>query len=82
MKGAFFIATIMCITGTYQIFDQAVALGALGGNKSVEFVAVALWKFMFSFEGVGKAMTMTFIVGVPLFIIAMLLTRIQRKLSE
>ena len=43
MKDSFFIATIMCVTGSYQIFDQAVALGALGGNKNVEFVAVACY---------------------------------------
>lgn len=82
MKDSFFIATIMCVTGSYQIFDQAVALGALGGNKNVEFVAVALWKFMFNYEGVGKAMTMTFIVGIPLFIIAIVLARIQKNLMD
>ncbi len=82
MKDSFVIATVMCVAGSYQIFDQAVALGGLGGNKNVEFVAIGLWKFMFSHEAVGTAMTMTFIVGIPLFIFALFLTKRQKKMIE
>jgi len=82
MKDSFLIATIMCITGSYQIFDQAVALGGLGGNRNVEFVAIGLWEFIFRNQAVAKAMTMTFIVGVPLFIISILLAHAQRKFAN
>lgn len=79
MKDSFVIATIMCVTGSYQIFDQAVALGGLGGNRNVEFVAIGLWEFIFRNQAVAKAMTMTFIVGIPLFIISILLAHLQRR---
>ncbi|HEC61839.1 MAG TPA: sugar ABC transporter permease [bacterium] len=82
MKDSFVIATVMCITGSYQIFDQAVALGGLGGNKNVEFVAIGLWKFMFRHGAVGKAMTMTFIIGIPLFIFALFFTKRQKKMID
>jgi ABC-type sugar transport system permease subunit len=75
------IATVMCVTGSFQIFDQAVALGALGGNKNVEFVAVAFFKLAFTGNAIARATTLSMTVGIPLLIISMLLLRIQKKIQ-
>jgi ABC-type sugar transport system permease subunit len=79
------IATVMCITGSFQIFDQAVALGALGGNKNVEFVVVAFFKLAFSARGgnaIAKATAMTMIVAVPLLLVSGVLLLLQRRVQQ
>jgi ABC-type sugar transport system permease subunit len=79
------IATVMCIVGSFQIFDHAVALGALGGNKNVEFVVVAFYKLAFSGRGgnaIARATTMTMIVGVPLLAVSGVLLAIQRRIQK
>lgn len=83
------IATILCLLGSFGVFDEAVGMGALYGNESVKYLAVLLFKLGFSGGGTGssasgtlsQAITMSMVVYLPLLIGAVFLTKLQKRLQ-
>lgn len=79
------VLTIMCLLGSFGIFDEAVGFGGMRGNKNVEFLAVLLYKLGFGGSGIAgnlaQAVTMSLVVYMPLILIAFYVNRIQKKLQ-
>jgi ABC-type sugar transport system permease subunit len=76
------VATIMCLIGSFGVFDEPMGLGARYGNKSVEFLSIVIYRYGFQEDAsIAKGIAMSLTVYLPLFIIAYLFTRLQKKLQ-
>ena len=84
------MATILCLIGSFGVFDELVGMGAFYGNDSVRLFSIILYKFGFgggaggqtSSGRLSEAITMSVVVYVPLLIIAIIITRRQRLFEE
>jgi ABC-type sugar transport system permease subunit len=79
MIGSFIIATIFCLIGSFNIFDELVALGALYGNRESMFLSIVFFTYGFQRGRLAVGLAMALQLGIPLFIIGLLLQRIQRR---
>ena len=86
MFSSIMIATVICIIGSWGVFDEAVGMGGLTSNESVRFLSILIFKLGFSggsasFQSgtLAQAVTMSLVVNIPLIIIGILLTRLQKK---
>ncbi len=79
MIGSFLIVSIFAIIGSFNIFDELVALGALYGNQEANFLSIVFFKYGFLRGRLAVGLTMALQLGIPLFIIGLLLQRIQRR---
>ena len=79
MIGSFIIATIFCLIGSFNIFDELVALGGLYGNPEAQFLSILFFQYGFQRGRLAVGLTMAFELGIPLIIIGLLLQRIQRR---
>ncbi len=82
MIPSFIIATIMCLIGSFGIFDHLVALGALTGNPEVQFLAVYIFTQGFARSRMALGMALALETGVPLAIAGILLQRLQARLRN
>jgi len=79
------MATVVCLIGSWGVFDEAVGMGALAANNSVRFVSVLIFQLGFSGTGelqagtLAEAITMSLVVNVPLLVSGVLLIRLQKK---
>lgn len=71
-------ATVLCLIGSFNIFDELVGLGALYGNQNAVLMSVFVYKKGFT-VGLAQSVTVSMLVFVPLIIIAFMLTRWQKK---
>ena len=84
------MATILCMIGSFGVFDELVGMGAFYGNRSVSFLSILLYRMGFGVQtGVGasvgrfsEALTMSFVVYVPLLIAAFGLIRLQKRIAQ
>jgi ABC-type sugar transport system permease subunit len=81
MASSFIIATIFCLLGSFNIFDELVALGALYGNQEASFLSIVFFKYGFLRGRLAVGLTMALQLGIPLFIMGLLLQRLQRRLQ-
>ena len=81
MIPSFIIATIFCLIGSFGIFDEAIALGALIGNQQVRFLAVLFFIYAFGGQKLALSMTLALETFLPLVLVAVLLQRVQRKVA-
>ena len=81
MMPAFIIATTFCFIGSFSVFDELVALGALYGNKQAELLSIALFKYGFLSKRLSQGMALALETGLPLSIVGILLQRLQRRLQ-
>jgi ABC-type sugar transport system permease subunit len=79
MASSFIIATIFCLLGSFNIFDELVALGALYGNQEAQFLSIIFFKYGFLRGRLAVGLTMALQLGIPLFIMGLLLQRLQRR---
>jgi ABC-type sugar transport system permease subunit len=79
MIGSFLIATTFCLLGSFNIFDELVALGALYGNQEARFLSIVFFDYGFRLGRLAVGLTMAVELGIPLFILALLLQRLQRR---
>jgi multiple sugar transport system permease protein len=79
MVGSFIIATIFCLIGSFNIFDELVALGALYGNREAMFLSIVFFTYGFQRGRLAVGLAMALQLGIPLFIMGLLLQRIQRR---
>lgn len=89
MVPSIMIASILCLIGSFGLFDELVGLGALYGNRSAWFLSIILYRtgfFLGSGTGVvgrlSEAIAMSIVVYVPLLVVAVFLTRLQKRLQE
>jgi len=82
MLPTFVIATIFCIIGSFMVFDELVALGALVGNKDAEFLSVLLFTYAFGQRRqLALGLTLAMVIGLPLVLFGVLGQRLQRRLQ-
>ncbi|MBZ0299971.1 MAG: sugar ABC transporter permease [Anaerolineae bacterium] len=79
MIGSFIIATIFCLIGSFNIFDELVALGALYGNQEASFLSIVFFTYGFQRGRLAVGLTMALELGIPLLVVGVLLQRIQRR---
>jgi len=83
MFSSIMIATVICLIGSWGVFDEAVGMGALAANKNVRFFSILLYKIGFAGSGqsgtLAEALTMAMTVNVPLLTIGILLSKLQKK---
>jgi ABC-type sugar transport system permease subunit len=78
------IACIFCLMGSFNSFDVAVGFGGLRGNSSAYMVALMLYKMSFGAGAsqsatLSQTVTLSMIIYLPLFLIAVLINKLQRK---
>jgi len=81
MVPSFIIATVFCLIGSFGIFDEAIALGALIGNQEARFLAILFFIYAFTGNKLALSVTMALQTFVPLVVVAVLLQRLQRRLE-
>ena len=83
MFSSIMIATVICLIGSWGIFDEAVGMGALAANKNVRYFSVLLYKIGFAGSRqsgtLSEALTMSMTVNIPLLAIGLFLSRLQKK---
>lgn len=79
MVGSFIIATIFCLIGSFNIFDELVALGGLYGNQEASFLSIIFFTYGFQRGRLAVGLTMALQLGIPLFAIGLLLHRIRQR---
>jgi ABC-type sugar transport system permease subunit len=81
MIPSFIIATVFCVTGSFQVFDMLVALGGMVGNKAAEFVSIVFFLHAFQRNRMALGLAMSLETFLPLAVIGVSLQRLQRRLA-
>jgi len=81
MVPSFIIATIFCLIGSFGIFDELIAMGAMYGNQQAVFLSILFFRYGFSQERLALGMTLAMEEGIPLVILGVLLQRLQKRLQ-
>ena len=79
MIGSFLIVTTFCLLGSFNIFDELVALGAMYGNQEARFLSIVFFDYGFKLGRLSVGLTMAMELGIPLFIVGLLLQRYSRR---
>ena len=81
MIPSFILATTMCLIGSFAVFDELVAMGALYVNPEAKLLSVLFFTYGFQIERLGLGMTLAVITFVPLVFVGVALQRLQRRLQ-
>jgi multiple sugar transport system permease protein len=81
MIPSFILATTMCLIGSFAVFDELVAMGALYVNPEAKLLSVLFFTYGFQVERLGMGMTLAVITFVPLVFVGVALQRLQRRLQ-
>jgi len=87
MSASIIVATVLCLIGSWGVFDEAVGMGALTSNSNVRFFSILLFKIGFAGSGasqsgtLAEAMAMSMTINIPLLIVGILLGRLQQKFN-
>ncbi|NDJ76489.1 MAG: sugar ABC transporter permease [Chloroflexi bacterium] len=79
MIPSFVIATIFCLLGSFNLFDELVALGGLYENPEARFLSIVFFQYGFQMDRLALGMTLAVETGVPLVVLGMMLQRLQRR---
>jgi len=80
MIPSFIIATTMCLIGSFSVFDELVAMGALYYNPEAKLLSVLFFMYGFQVERLAQGMTLAVESFLPLIILGVALQRLQRRL--
>lgn len=81
MMPSFIIATTMCLIGSFSVFDELVAMGALYYNPEAKLLSVLFFMYGFQVERLAQGMTLAVETFLPLVILGVVLQRLQRRLA-
>lgn len=81
MVPSFTIATIFCLLGSFQVFDMLVPLGGMGANRNAEFLSIVIQRYGFQADRLALGLTLSVETLVPLMLISLALTRLQRRFT-
>lgn len=81
MIPSFILATTMCLIGSFAVFDELVAMGALYVNPEAKLLSVLFFTYGFQIERLGLGMTLAVITFVPLVFVGVALQRLQRRMQ-
>ena len=81
MIPSFIIATTMCLIGSFAVFDELVAMGALYVNPEAKLLSILFFTYGFQVERLALGMTLAVETFLPLVILGIALQRLQRRLQ-
>ena len=81
MWPSFILATTMCLIGSFTVFDELVAMGALYVNPEAKLLSVLFFTYGFQVERLAMGMTLAMQTFMPLILIGIGLQWLQRKLA-
>jgi ABC-type sugar transport system permease subunit len=81
MIPAFIMATTMCLIGSFAVFDELVAMGALYVNPEAKLLSILFFTYGFQVERLALGMTLAVETFLPLVILGVALQRLQRRLQ-
>jgi len=81
MISSFIIATTMCLIGSFSVFDELVAMGALYYNPEAKLLSVLFFTYGFQVERLAQGMTLAVETFMPLVVLGVVLQRLQRRLA-
>jgi multiple sugar transport system permease protein len=81
MIPSFILATTMCLIGSFAVFDELVAMGALYVNPEAKLLSVLFFTYGFQVERLGMGMTLAVLTFLPLVLVGVALQRLQRRLQ-
>ena len=81
MWPSFILATTMCLIGSFAVFDELVAMGALYVNPEAKLLSILFFTYGFQVERLAMGMTLAVITFLPLVLIGVALQRLQRRLQ-
>ena len=78
---AFILATTMCLIGSFAVFDELVAMGALYVNPEAKLLSILFFTYGFQVERLAMGMTLAVMTFLPLVFVGIALQRLQRRLQ-
>ncbi len=81
MWPSFILATTMCLIGSFAVFDELVALGALYVNPNAKLLSILFFTYGFQIERLAMGMTLALESFLPLVLVGVALQRLQRRLQ-
>jgi multiple sugar transport system permease protein len=81
MWPSFILATTMCLIGSFAVFDELVALGALYVNPEANLLSTLFFIYGFQVERLGQGMTLAVETFLPLVFVGIALQRLQKRLQ-
>jgi ABC-type sugar transport system permease subunit len=79
MWPSFILATTMCLIGSFAVFDELVAMGALYVNPEAKLLSILFFTYGFQVERLAMGMTLAVISFLPLVLVGISLQRLQRR---
>jgi ABC-type sugar transport system permease subunit len=83
MVPSIILVTVSCLIGSFGIFDEPVGMGGLAGNENAQVFSLLLFRIgtWAQMGSLSMGMALSFIVNVPLILIALYLLSLQKKLQ-
>jgi multiple sugar transport system permease protein len=81
MIPSFIMVAIFVVFRSFNLFDELVPLGGLYQNQAAEFISIIFFKYAFLADRLALGMTLAIETFIPLFIIGLLLQRLQSRLQ-
>ena len=81
MWPSFILATTMCLIGSFAVFDELVAMGALYVNPEAKLLSILFFTYGFQVERLAMGMTLAIETFLPLVFLGVALQRLQRRLQ-
>jgi ABC-type sugar transport system permease subunit len=81
MWPSFILATTMCLIGSFAVFDELVAMGALYVNPEAKLLSILFFTYGFQIERLAMGMTLAVETFLPLVLLGVMLQRLQRRLQ-
>jgi len=81
MWPSFILATTMCLIGSFAVFDELVAMGALYVNPEAKLLSILFFTYGFQVERLAMGMTLALQTFFPLMLLGIALQRLQRRLQ-
>lgn len=81
MWPSFILATTMCLIGSFAVFDELVAMGALYVNPEAKLLSILFFTYGFQIDRLAMGMTLAMETFLPLVLLGVALQRLQRRLQ-
>ena len=81
MWPSFILATTMCLIGSFAVFDELVAMGALYVNPEAKLLSILFFTYGFQIERLAMGMTLAVETFLPLVFLGIALQRLQRRMQ-
>ena len=82
MLPSFILATTLCLIGSFTVFDELVAMGALYVNPEAKFLSVLFFTYGFQIERLALGMTLAVESFFPLVLLGIALLWLQRRIQN